>query len=150
MILAARDLAVNILSAQNRLKANKSLERGVPGHEKNLKNSWDILDTCRVNVNVVLAFCKIYQRRIWSEKPSSACAKESPNPSFFGSSVDLHSTPAWGVVPGCSRLTPVDADRQMKPPEVRSLRFKLGFLHRRARFLTQESKGMDLAENWVL
>ena len=61
MILAARDLAVNILSAQNRLKANKSLERGVPGHEKNLRNSWDILDTCRVNVIVLLASCKIHK-----------------------------------------------------------------------------------------
>ena len=127
MILAARDLVVNILSAQNRLKANKSLERGVPGHEKNLKNSWDILDTCRFNVNGVLAFCKIYQRRFKPEKPSTACAKESPTPSFFRSSVDLHSTPAWGVVPGCSRSTPVDVDRQTKPPEAGSFRFKLGF-----------------------
>ncbi|MQL79232.1 hypothetical protein Taro_011669, partial [Colocasia esculenta] len=126
MILEARDLAVYILSAQNRLKANKSLERGIPRHEKNLRNSWDILDTCRVNVNGVLAFCKIYKGRFKTEKPSSACAKESPNPFFFGSSVDLYSTPVWGVVLGCSRLTPADADRQTKSPEAGSLRFKLG------------------------
>ena len=98
----------------------------------------------------LLALDKILNRCFELKKLSSALVKEPSNPSLSGFLVDLHCTPAWGVVPGCSELTPVDADHGMKPPEIKSLRFKLGFSHRRARFLTQESKVMDLAENWVL